>query len=527
MPLWQRLFRDQPSPADPAPAEPALSVPIPAYREPIPDRFAVRVYRHDLPLGRDPIPSWSYVTDGMRALNQKEIVLTLRRRPDEPPDAFPEDPVRLFESLFRQAEQGRRLDVGSHTVLTPDSRFLGLARATGLAYGPGMTLPGVNYPDRPLAAVLLVGDEVAAVKTVGTYRVLTLLGLAARYYPFPPWSDRDRAAVLTRDDVDTSRLSRATTVFLPGATLHLGLDAEKYAPGLAKPVSGQTRVADGSTKGRLVLRVAAARQADLARRLAQAPANAPVALLLGADPKANVRLLWRPGQEGARTLFPADDGDRADMTGGFLLVLPVSDAPQRARICEDGFALQVRPAVWARLRDALRGGRPFALPPADEGLDFEVQWDRPGGPAELVRGLFYQPEEVLRQRLPDTAAFAEYVERVRDEAEAYFAEVPPADGQALTLVLAVRPGREARYWSEFRPGGLPDFIGEGLRRRLAGLTPPQVRGGPVAQALQFYLWGGPAVRDPSRFAVVPRQWQEALAGTEKAVLPDAPLERIW
>ena len=76
-----------------------------------------------------------------------------------------------------------------------------------------------------------------------------------------------------------------------------------------------------------------------------------------------------------------------------------------------------------------------AVAPVAGELAVEVQWDRPGGPAELVRGLFYQPEEVLRQRLPDTAAFAEYVERVRDEAEAYFAEVPPADGQAQ-LILA-------------------------------------------------------------------------------------------
>jgi hypothetical protein len=519
MSWWRRVFG-----RGARPAPPALAVPIPAYREPIPGQLAVRIYAHELRAGGKPVPCWSYVTDGLRALDHPEIVFTLRRRPGE--EAFPEGPLPFLASLARHAEEGGRLDPGSSSALDPAGRFLGIDGPVGMAYAPAETLPGVNYPDRPLAALLLLGDEVEARNSVGTTRLLALLGMAERCYPYPPWADRDRPTVLTRDDVAASLLSQTPTAFLGGAAVRLPLDREEFAPGLTAPPGGSGVVTTGPVRGRLVLRVAAARQAELRQLIDRAPAEAAFALLLAPDPRANVRLVWRPGQDGVRTIFPHTDAGRADLTGGFLLLAPYPDAVEGGRIVEDGFALQLQPATWARLREALRDGRPFTLPAAGAGLDFTLHWERRGGPAELVRGLLYQPEEVLRQRLADTGSFAAYVERVREETEEYFADVPPGDGQALTLVLAVRPGREARYWSEYHPGGLADGVADGLRRRLAGLAAPTVRGGPVAHALHFYLWGGPDQREPSPFASVPKQWQEAMAGSD-GVLPDAPLARIW
>jgi hypothetical protein len=147
------------------------------------------------------------------------------------------------------------------------------------------------------------------------------------------------------------------------------------------------------------------------------------------------------------------------------------------------------------------------------------------GPAfEVNLNVLFQPEEVLRERVASAEAFAEYLKQVMDTAAAYWAGVPPGEGRAVALVLAVKPGGRSRFWLEASPPGLDEGLVRGLLGRLQRLPAPAVRGGPVALALRATLWGCGGT--PGGWPHLPREWQEACAGRELLV-PDGVLAVVW
>src|SRR5262245_40546552 len=217
MSWWKRLLGRSDKPPGPAPKlPPAVPVKrrVPKYIDVLPGELAIRVFVHEIPIGDEGILCWSYVTDGLRRHGQQEMVFTLRRRSEEGEADFPQDPLAFFADVHGLARDGKRVEAGGHTIFTPRVPFLGLNSTVGMAYVPAEDLPGVNYPAPTLAAILLRGDEVHATPVIGSYRVLSLLGGHCRYYPTPPWSDRDRPPVLSRAELEQSLLTRTPTTFL-------------------------------------------------------------------------------------------------------------------------------------------------------------------------------------------------------------------------------------------------------------------------------------------------------------------------
>jgi hypothetical protein len=63
---------------------------LPAAAELVPRSLFARVHLDEQPrAGSDAIPCWTYVSDGLRAHGQKELLLTRRRNDDEPRRHFP------------------------------------------------------------------------------------------------------------------------------------------------------------------------------------------------------------------------------------------------------------------------------------------------------------------------------------------------------------------------------------------------------------------------------------------------------
>src|SRR5579871_6245186 len=179
---------------------PPLSSPLPVYFEAVPDELAVRVYHHAvLTKAGGEVPCWSYVTDGLRRHGQQELVFTLRRRPGE--SQIPQDPLDFFTRVYRQLGTGNKLEAGGFSRYRRPGGFLGRAGTVGLIYVPAAPMRGVNYADRPLSALLLAPGEVEWVAARGNYRVLSLLGQWQHHYPWPPWNERDRPAVLSGLDL--------------------------------------------------------------------------------------------------------------------------------------------------------------------------------------------------------------------------------------------------------------------------------------------------------------------------------------
>jgi hypothetical protein len=148
--------------------------------------------------------------------------------------------------------------------------------------------------------------------------------------------------------------------------------------------------------------------------------------------------------------------------------------------------------------------------------------DQPQQPFQPCFMQAYQPDEVLRQRLPSVEEFTAYVKALDGELAAFAAE-RPFGGQALSLFVAVRPGRRSRVWLEFRPGGVPAHPERELVSRLETVPAPEVNG-PVAMAVYSLLWGGPGTKE-NLFGFMPAEWAEA-AGPN-AALPDDVLPKVW
>jgi hypothetical protein len=143
---------------------------------------------------------------------------------------------------------------------------------------------------------------------------------------------------------------------------------------------------------------------------------------------------------------------------------------------------------------------------------------------DIAQNMLYQPEPVLRTRLPDVNALADFMKRIDEEGVAYWAGVPWGRGQALTIVVAIKPGGLARFWLESPPTGVSAALLDSFAVRLRALQVPPVREGPIAFAMHATLWGGQP--GGGGWAPVPAEWQARCAGQE-VLIPDGALEIVW
>jgi len=263
----------------------------PADLEVVAGKVSMRVYLHDIDSQNGPISCWSYVSHGLTAMDQSEIVFTLRRDPGESSDAFPHDPLHLLATIYRLAAGGQRVGPGDVTEFG-DRSFLG----RHLLYVEAQPLEQVSLPPSCLAALLVTADELRAVRAFGTTRVLARLGQASRHYPFPPWSDRRRPGLEFAGAFEGSVLSKVLC-------------------------AAQPDVRASVESNQIVVRARRGAQPTWQDRLADLPDESPLALLTALDPAANGCLVWVPGQSGPEAIGPpGSDGSR--LCGCFVVFLP-------------------------------------------------------------------------------------------------------------------------------------------------------------------------------------------------------------
>lgn len=338
----------------------------------VPGQLTMRVHTHDLPVGADTLPCWTFVTNGFWALGQKEFVFTLVREPGADPARPPAEPFHFFTHVYSLAAQRQFVNAGGYTCLNPRRPFFGLMGMVGFVYTRPEYLAGIEMPppDRCLTAVFLVPGEAELVQTGWGYRVLARLGRAAHYYPHPPWSDPRRAAVATPEERQVSLLGKMSMTSLNGAFARLPL----LSPPAVGPV-GEFR-AGGPIGDRLTLRIqrtSLPRVREVLTRFAAGPEGA-FALTFEADPDAEARLTWLPG-ETAPLPITSTTGSTRWVTGGFLALMFGDTVPEGGRVVEDGFAFAMRPPVWAQLRAALMNAEPLTLPaPGPKHLGLSVEW---------------------------------------------------------------------------------------------------------------------------------------------------------
>ena len=67
----------------------------------VPKRLVVSIYQQNLPGKGSHIPCWIFVSHGLAALKQRELVLVLRIKDSGQATKFPKAPLPLFMFLFK------------------------------------------------------------------------------------------------------------------------------------------------------------------------------------------------------------------------------------------------------------------------------------------------------------------------------------------------------------------------------------------------------------------------------------------
>jgi hypothetical protein len=137
--------------------------------------------------------------------------------------------------------------------------------------------------------------------------------------------------------------------------------------------------------------------------------------------------------------------------------------------------------------------------------------------------VLYQPDPVLKERLPGIDELATFTKAIQDAAATAF----PAGSteRELDIVVAITPGRRARFWLVSAKASDADApLLSGLRSFLV----PAVQNGPVAFAVIGSISGAPtsAVTRPFK-PPMPDEWRAAAERSPEALIPDGILQIVW
>jgi hypothetical protein len=450
---------------------------FPQLIEVIPGRLKVRIFLHEIEYENEKFSCWSYLTDGLVAQKQKEIIFTLRRDPGQKPEDYPSEFRDFFATIFHYAERGQLVDVGQSTLFG-ETGFLGDIDFRGIGYVEPRGFPGVETKDVPLlAGILLKNDEAQIAWDLGLTRVASLLGMKYRYYPCPTWSDLKREPVASLRAMEESHLWEITRV----------------------PV----RASYYEERNHIFLSVLPSGRASLQGFLGKLPHIKPLALRTQPDPRANACLVWHSSHNQPMVITPPDSNG-ARKTGAFLAFVPEQDANE-IRMVEDGFFLFLTNNAWQQIREALLSGTDVFVPPAGApGASISVEWAKTAYTSPVTgetytgeRWTTYEPETtfppkervavsssrtVLLTSLQDLEArstaedLAAYVNAIENAVDTFFTRLESRINLELTIRLALTAaGHEVRFVA------MPDLrehVAEDLHKQLERVPAPKV-GGPV------------------------------------------------
>ena len=309
----------------------------------IPDELAVHEYWHDIPYAQ-PVPCWTWITQGLWAHKQKELVITLRRTAMAEQGESPSFVPRLLKHISALAKQGQLADAGGYTsmMLTDATQKVGIP--FNLLYLHPVPLAGIPLPSPALTVRLMSAEEYRVYMAFGAMRLMSSWANHHRYFPYPPWSEMPAPDIISLQRFQSSILIKSPRLHVSGSTVNM--EGEE-----------------------IVLRLQPKTQETLARQVADIPPSQPVAFLPDFDPRADACLAWIPEQnQTTMNMTPASRFAR--VAGCFMLFIPEQQETS-TRIFEDGFAMLLATDVWVKLREAMFTGQPITVPASEKQFRLE------------------------------------------------------------------------------------------------------------------------------------------------------------
>jgi hypothetical protein len=276
---------------------------------------------HAVATAHGPRVATSFVTRGMAALGQPEVVFTWCG-----PQLLPVPSAAVtstLQALGRATAAGLRLRAGSSFYLGEGALLDGVG-LSGLVFVPTRAMAGLRLVLGAVQAIAVTGAELALIGRTSVHRVLSRLGAQHRRFPWPLWSC-PRMSVARADEA--TDLEGTRRIPLPGVVAAL----------------------DGAT---LSIRVPSAVTIELARHLVTGNLVVPA----DPDPSADALLVW-DADRGRTQVYEATRRTGHRIAGGFVRF---ERGDQRAgRVVEDGFALALDPVSRERLCASLVVRKPW------------------------------------------------------------------------------------------------------------------------------------------------------------------------
>ena len=453
--------------------------PAPPVRfEIVPDELYAIVNLHDMQQGANSFSCWSYVSEGLNRLGQKELAILIRQNPGEEIHEYPMDPLGLFLTVRQYAEQGSFVTEGDVTEFG-ESGFID-SKFRAMAYLRPLGIAGMDEPNSVLSCVLLTEDELEIARRFGLTRVLALLGYTFSHFPCPPWVDRNRNSCITdemKSAMDQSILAKVPQFAIPGVRVQLA--------GTTLSIKCPTGLEEG-----------------LNELLEQIPGEAPLVVSGELDPDANALLVWQATMENGPSAITPPGSDGSKVCGCSVLFFPEQDE-SNAQVVEDSFLLSLATPDWLKMRKALMTGSEVKVS-TPAGGTISIEWYQPEVPATAPVGamltdlpLVELPDSCAKVesaevttdhdvvgRVSSPAVLRQYMEAVQYTILGYFVDRKAADSRTITVKCEITPGNKVSWNMSSTPQ--EDKIElKGIELRLADLPTPAVSSDKVEFQLVF------------------------------------------
>ncbi|MDZ4835884.1 MAG: DUF3480 domain-containing protein [Candidatus Melainabacteria bacterium] len=442
--------------------------PAPPVRfEIIPDELYAIVNLHDMQQGVNAFACWSFVSEGLSRIGQKELAILIKKDSLEADHDYPMDPLGLFLTVKQYAEQGSFVGEGDVTEFG-DSGFID-TKFRAMAYLRPLGIAGIEEPGSVLSCVLLTEDELQVARRFGLSRILALLGYTFSHYPCPPWVDRHRTSVVDeqmKEDMDKSILSKVPQFAIPGVRVQLAATT-------------------------LSIRCPRGLHEGLNELLKQIPDEAPMVVSTELDPDANALLVWQATMENGPSAITPPGSDGSKVCGCSVLIFPEQDE-SNAQVVEDSFLLSLTTPDWIKLRAGLMSGEDVKVE-TPAGGTIAIEWYEMDTAAiqtgadmleelpiaslpescAVIEKIELITEKEIVSKITSPQVFRQYLEAVEYTALGYFVDRKASSHRVITIRGEVVPGNKITWTMSATPD--EDRIElKGIELRLAELPPPPV-----------------------------------------------------
>ena len=439
----------------------------------IPNQLYVTVSLNEVQQGEISFGCWTFISEGLKSLGQKEIVFILEKKNDEADNAYPTMVLNLIATMWNRAQngiltsEGDILEIGESGFIEPHFKAVAFQHPFGLT--------GLGDENLYLIVNLLTKEETEVVKQFGLSRVVALQGFKYNHFPSPPWIVRDRDSVVTEEQkLEMLKSIAAKVPFFHVRGFRLKLTADTIHLECRKD------------------------QKELLREtLKQLPMEAPFAISSEICYESDAILTWQQDMSNGPTAISkpgAQGGPDALMSGCFMAVIPEQDAND-LQVLEDGFLLSLETKKWEQIRNFMLTGKNGSVSMSPSDGKCVVDWYEP---AEVINELRLKVLELLptleneegnikvtkAEVVGDFSKVAEFIEpiflrRLTEGVEAtvmgYYTDREPEHDQKIKLVMTLSPGPKAAWAFSAEPAA-DQMLMKGIELRLNELPLPEVTG---------------------------------------------------